>query len=187
MAGEVERAKGFEPSQEAWKAAVLPLHHARTGAFWQIQGARSTVFEILGSALLTQRRLVRGDSTGVSVNVEVCAHARQAQGGFQLRAEIAHGQRAFLFLKLSLHSGYEADSGRVHKLHACHVHDYILRAGGDELVQSQAKLVHSAQVQDSSELNDGVCAGLRSVQVQVDVGHGLPQSESFQTLSKSFF
>jgi hypothetical protein len=37
----VERAKGIEPSYEAWEAAVLPLNYARDGSGFYRQSPRS--------------------------------------------------------------------------------------------------------------------------------------------------
>lgn len=38
-----QRAKGLEPSPEAWKAAVLPLHYARTVELYRISRRKGTV------------------------------------------------------------------------------------------------------------------------------------------------
>ncbi|GEM_PF-3586326 len=35
----MERAKGIEPSREAWKASVLPLNYARILCHYVIHGA----------------------------------------------------------------------------------------------------------------------------------------------------
>lgn len=43
------RAKGLEPSPEAWKAAVLPIHHARVCFVSWFQG------ESKGQGFLKQR------------------------------------------------------------------------------------------------------------------------------------
>lgn len=96
---EGERAKGFEPSQEAWKAAVLPLHHARLQAIWRPRTARSIVFG------MSRRRSAGG------LDVEVCAHACEAKGRLQLGAQVSHGQRALLVFEFSLHAGNEANTG----------------------------------------------------------------------------
>lgn len=41
------RAKGLEPSPEAWKAAVLPLHHTRDSKYIVLVGGKGSM--IFGS------------------------------------------------------------------------------------------------------------------------------------------